>query len=111
MTSHFRRISAALAGFALMTAIATADSARAADAVAPRYMGDGGVMRLPANDNSTQVWHLAAMRKYQLDKKHGFTLQIVPAATSQMTANAIQSGQAEIGSSSTSRGCARPDSS
>src|SRR5262249_43497053 len=64
--------------------------------VPPQYMGDGSVLRLPTNDSSTQVWHLAAIRKHQLDKKYGFQLQIVPAATSQMAATIIQSGGAEI---------------
>ena len=60
-------------------------------------MGDGGVIKLPTNQNATQVWNLAAMAKYHLDEKHGFHLQIVPAATTQMTAHAIQAGEAEIG--------------
>lgn len=60
-------------------------------------MGDGGIVRLPTNPNATQMWHITAMQKYKLDKKYGFTLQIVPAATSAMTATAIQSGAADIG--------------
>src|SRR6185295_7707378 len=63
-----------------------------AEEIPARYKGSGGVVRLPTNENATQVWHLAAMRKYQLDKKYGFQLQIVPSATTQMTVNAIQSG-------------------
>lgn len=63
----------------------------------PPAMGDGGTVRLPTNANATQIWHLATMQKYHLDAKHGFHLQIVPSATTQMTANAIQSGSAQIG--------------
>jgi NitT/TauT family transport system substrate-binding protein len=81
----------------LCALVAFASAAAEANDVPAHYRGDGGIVRLPANENSTQVWHLAAMRKYKLDKKYGFTLQLVPAATSQMTATAIQSGQAEIG--------------
>jgi NitT/TauT family transport system substrate-binding protein len=65
--------------------------------VPARYMGDGGIVRLPTNANATQMWHITAMQKYQLDKKYGFILQIVPAATSLATATAIQSGAADIG--------------
>ena len=72
-------------------------AARAAESVPAKYMGDGGVVRLPTNQNATQMWHITAMQKYQLDKKYGFILQIVPAATSAMTATAIQSGGADIG--------------
>jgi NitT/TauT family transport system substrate-binding protein len=65
--------------------------------VPARVEGDGGIVRLPTNQNATQVWHLAAMEKYHLDTKYGFHLQIVPSATTQMTANAIESGSADIG--------------
>ncbi|MCD6074007.1 MAG: hypothetical protein K0Q70_890 [Rhodospirillales bacterium] len=82
----------------LMALAAVGAMGASAEAEVPaRYKGDGSAVRLPTNENSTQVWHLAAMKKYQLDKKYGFELQIVPAATSQMTATAIQSGSAEIG--------------
>ncbi len=59
-------------------------------------MGDGGVVRLPTSEDATQVWHLAAIKKYHIDKKYGFTLKLVPAATPQMTATAIQSGSGDI---------------
>ena len=59
--------------------------------------GDGGVIRLPTNQNSTQAWHLYALQKFQLDRKYGFELQIVPSATTQTTATVIQSGGAEVG--------------
>lgn len=89
-----------VAGFSFVLAIAATftGSLLAADASVPaRYMGDGGIVRLPTNQNATQMWHITAMQKYKLDKKYGFTLQIVPAATSAMTATAIQSGGADIG--------------
>jgi NitT/TauT family transport system substrate-binding protein len=82
-----------LAGFGLLAG----HTVQAADAIPARYMGDGGIVRLPTNANATQMWHLTAMQKYKLDKKYGFTLEIVPAATSQATAMAIQSGAADIG--------------
>jgi ABC-type glycerol-3-phosphate transport system substrate-binding protein len=93
---QFRRLFAA-ASLALVILTGLSVTAPAEADVPARYKGDGGIVRLPTNENSTQVWHLAAMRKYQLDKKYGFELQIVPAATSQMTATAIQSGNAEVG--------------
>lgn len=88
------RIPRTAGALALFVAIAAGGVAHAE--IPARYKGDGGVVRLPANDNSTQVWHLAAMRKYQLDQKYGFQLKIVPAATPQMTATIVQSGGAEI---------------
>jgi NitT/TauT family transport system substrate-binding protein len=59
-------------------------------------LGDGGIVRLPTNPNSTQSWHLYALQQLGLDRQHGFELQLVPAATTQATANALQSGAANV---------------
>ena len=81
---------------AILSALSALACAPAQAEDAAPIMGDGSVMRLPSNQNATEVWHLAAMEKYHLDKKHGFTLQIVPSATTPMKANIMQSGGAEV---------------
>ena len=87
-----------LAALAVIAAASSIGSIAVEAAEVPsHYQGDGGVLRLPTNANSTQLWHLAAIEKYRLDKKYGFELQLVPAATRQMTITAIESRGADIG--------------
>ena len=84
---------AVLIGF-LAVLVIPATTAQAAD-TSP-IMGDGGVVRLVSNPVGTNSWPVYVMKKYELDKKHGFTLQLVPAANNSFEVSAIVSGNADI---------------
>lgn len=68
-----------------------------ASEVPAHYLGDGGVVRMPTNPAGTSGWILATIRKHELDKKHRFRLEVQSVATTQMTANALQSGSGDVG--------------
>jgi NitT/TauT family transport system substrate-binding protein len=63
----------------------------------PAVKGDGGPLRLLINPSGSQSFPGLTIKKYGLDRKYGFDLQTVPAATTQAAIVAIQSGGAEIG--------------
>lgn len=86
-----------LAGVAVVAAIRSADAQDAAAAATANIKGDGGKVRLLLNPLGTQAWPVFAMRKYGLPNKHGFELQVVPAATPQATATVLQAGGADVG--------------
>jgi NitT/TauT family transport system substrate-binding protein len=67
------------------------------NASAPEVKGDGGTLRLLTNPSGSQSFPGLTIKKYGLDRKYGFDLQLVPAATTQAAVVAIQSGGAEIG--------------
>jgi NitT/TauT family transport system substrate-binding protein len=54
--------------------------------------GDGGTVRLVDNPYSTQSYARIVMQKFQLDKKYGFNLQIIPSGNTAASISAIQSG-------------------
>jgi NitT/TauT family transport system substrate-binding protein len=54
--------------------------------------GDGGTVRLVDNPYSTQSYARMVMQKFQLDKKYGFDLQIIPSGNTAASISAIQSG-------------------
>jgi NitT/TauT family transport system substrate-binding protein len=64
--------------------------------VAP-VKGDGGTLRLLINPSGSQSFPGLTIKKYGLDRKYGFDLQMIPAATTQAAVVAMQSGGAEIG--------------
>jgi NitT/TauT family transport system substrate-binding protein len=68
-----------------------------AESRASEIKGDGGKVRLLYNEPGTNSFPPFVIKKFALDKKYGFELQPIPAATPQATVNAIQSGGADIG--------------
>jgi hypothetical protein len=73
--------------------IAQAPSSPAtATPAAPAIKGDGGTIRLVDNPYSTQSYARIVMQKFQLDKKYGFNLQIIPGGNTAASISAIQSG-------------------
>lgn len=81
--------------FALIAAVAFGAAVARAE-VPDRYKGDGGVLKMPTNTAGTSGWILAVIRKHQLDKKHGFQLDVLPVATTQMASNALQSASGDV---------------
>lgn len=59
--------------------------------------GDGGTIRLLVGPFATNSFPPYVIHKFALDKKYGFTLQVIYAATTQAQATAIQADAAEIG--------------
>jgi len=66
-------------------------------AVAAAGEGDGGTVRLVDNPYSTQSFARSVMQKSQLDKKHGFNLQIVQSANTTASITAFQAGGTDFG--------------
>jgi ABC-type nitrate/sulfonate/bicarbonate transport system substrate-binding protein len=59
--------------------------------------GDGGTVRLLVNPFGTNSFPPFVIQKFGLDKKYGFTLQVISAATTQAQTTAIQARSADIG--------------
>jgi NitT/TauT family transport system substrate-binding protein len=88
---------AIIALFILLTASVIAAPAAAEETAAPAgSKGDGGTVRLLVSPFGTNSFPPFVMQKFALDKKYGFTLQIVSAATTQAQVTAIQAGGADI---------------
>jgi NitT/TauT family transport system substrate-binding protein len=83
--------------FALMATFMWGAAIAAGAEIPARYKGDGSVVRMPTNPAGTSGWLLAVIRQQQLDKKYGFQLEVISAATTQMMATALQSGGGDIG--------------
>jgi NitT/TauT family transport system substrate-binding protein len=60
-------------------------------------MGDGGKIRLLYNETGTNSFVPFVIKKFALDKKHGFELQPIPTATTPTGITAIQGGAADVG--------------
>jgi NitT/TauT family transport system substrate-binding protein len=91
-------LAGAMAGPADADKIAQAASSPAsAAAVAPAIQGDGGMVRLVDNPYSTQSYARIVMQKFQLDKKYGFNLQIIPTGNTAASITAFQSGGTDFG--------------
>jgi NitT/TauT family transport system substrate-binding protein len=58
--------------------------------------GDGGAVRIMINPAGTMGMGPAVIKKYGLDKKHGFDLQVVSYSDQKSATAAIQSGSAEM---------------
>lgn len=58
--------------------------------------GDGGTVRILINPAGTMGIGPAVIKKYGLDKKHGFTLEVVSYSDQKSATAAIQSGAAEM---------------
>lgn len=86
-----------LAGFPLPSPFAAIAPANAQESVPAAYKGDGGKVRLLANPAGTNSFIPFVMKKYKLDAKYGFELQVVPAVNPQAMLTAVQAGGAEIG--------------
>ena len=59
--------------------------------------GDGGKIRVLINPSGSQSFPAVLVQKFALDKKYGFTVEIIPSASTQAEVIGIQSGNAEIG--------------
>jgi len=59
-------------------------------------MGDGGTIRIMISPAGTMGIPTAVMKKFDLDKKHGFNLEIVSYSDQKAATAAIQSGSAEL---------------
>jgi ABC-type nitrate/sulfonate/bicarbonate transport system substrate-binding protein len=66
-------------------------------AEADAIKGDGGTVRLLVSPFGTNSFPPFVIQKSGLDKKHGFTLQVIYAAAKQAEITAIQAGSADIG--------------
>jgi NitT/TauT family transport system substrate-binding protein len=93
----FRRRSVRLPVLALLAALSAPLPVHADDGVPANYKGDGGKLRLLANPAGTNSFIPFVMKKYKLDAKYGFELQVVPAVNQQAMLTAVQAGGAEIG--------------
>ncbi len=78
----------------LFLGIAFAGTANAAD---PAIVGDGGVVRLMVNTAGDTSFPPYVIQKLALDRKHGFTLQVIAANTVQTTTTGFQSGAGDLG--------------
>jgi NitT/TauT family transport system substrate-binding protein len=89
---------AALVAVALVPRAGGAELAQVpavAAALVPK--GDGGKVRLLYSEFGTNSYVPFIMKKFALDRKYGFELQTIPAATTQARLTALQSGGAEMG--------------
>jgi ABC-type nitrate/sulfonate/bicarbonate transport system substrate-binding protein len=86
-----RRLLRALAAFAALPMLSFAPPA-----LADMPMGDGGVVRLIASPAGTQSFPPYVMTKFGLDKKYGFTLELIPGGYGPATINALQGGAGDI---------------
>jgi NitT/TauT family transport system substrate-binding protein len=77
--------------------VVTAVGSASAQTVPARFLGDGGVLKMPTNPAGTSGWIAATIQKNQLEKKYNFRLEIVPVANTPMIVNALQSGSGDIG--------------
>jgi NitT/TauT family transport system substrate-binding protein len=59
-------------------------------------MGDGGAVRLLYNETGTNSFVPFVIKKFALDKKHGFELQPIPTTTTPAAITAIQAGGADV---------------
>ena len=80
---------------AALTAVVMTATPAAAQ-VDPRNLGDGGVIRVPTNPASTGSWIQAVVEKYQLEKKYNVKIDYQMSSVTQLTANAIQTGAADL---------------
>jgi NitT/TauT family transport system substrate-binding protein len=58
--------------------------------------GDGGTIRIMISPAGTMGIPTAVMKKFELDKKHGFNLEVVPYSDMKGATAAIQGGSAEM---------------
>jgi NitT/TauT family transport system substrate-binding protein len=93
----FRKSTKLVMAAMLVVMTAVASGSVGAQPVPARYLGDGGVIRMPTNPAGTSGWILTTIRKLQLEKKYNFQLEVVSVANTPMTANALQSGAGDIG--------------
>jgi NitT/TauT family transport system substrate-binding protein len=95
--SLFRGVALLLAGAIASLAVADkivpgGSSPASAAPAASAVKGDGGTVRLVDNPYSTQSYARIVMQKFQLDKKYGVNLQIIPSGNTAASISAIQSG-------------------
>ena len=79
---------------AVVLSMGIAATANAAD---PAIMGDGGTVRLMVNLAGDTSFPPYVIQKLALDRKHGFTMQVIPSNTVQSTTTGFQSGAGDIG--------------
>jgi NitT/TauT family transport system substrate-binding protein len=61
-----------------------------------RAEGDGGTVRLLYNEPGTNSFVPFVIKKFALDKKHGFVLAPIPTTTTQAAITSIQAGGADV---------------
>jgi NitT/TauT family transport system substrate-binding protein len=85
-----------LAVVAVMTAAIVVPGASAADKV-PTYKGDGSKIRLLYAPSGTSTFPPYVIKKFELGKKYGFEMELLPYTTIQVADTAIRSGAVDIG--------------
>jgi NitT/TauT family transport system substrate-binding protein len=60
------------------------------------HQGDGGVVRLTNQGAGTNAFAVYTMQKFNLDKKYGFELQVIPVGNSKAAMTALQAGGADV---------------
>ena len=80
----------------LISAASLAVVAGTAHADDDSLKGDGGQVRLLFSPFGTNSYPPFVMRKFTLDKKHGFDLQLVPGLTDQARIAVLQAGGADL---------------
>ena len=58
-------------------------------------MGDGGTIRLMSNPSGTQSYPPFVMKNFELDKKYGFNLEVIPFTNAQAAIAAVQGKSVE----------------
>ncbi|HWE72738.1 MAG TPA: ABC transporter substrate-binding protein [Stellaceae bacterium] len=87
-----RLVRATLLALVLLTPLSVA-----APTVEAGTEGDGGTVRLLYNEPGTNSFIPFTIKKFALDKKHGFALAPMPTATTQTAITALQTGAADAG--------------
>lgn len=90
MKKTMSRVSAGVVAGLLFAAAANLASA------APADQGDGGKVRLMFSEFGSNSYPPFVIKKFELDKKHGFELQTIPAPTTQARVTLFQSKGAEL---------------
>lgn len=91
------RIAVGVGFFVLLLALIVPLSGAVLAQEKPKVMGDGGKVRLLYNETGTNSFVPFVIKKFALDKKHGFELQPIPTATTPTGITAIQGGGADVG--------------
>jgi NitT/TauT family transport system substrate-binding protein len=78
--------------FGLLLGLTVACSAHAQEVV----KGDGGTVRLLYSEFGSNSFPATAMKKFELDKKHGIVIELVPSVSDKARMATLQAGGAEV---------------